>query len=58
MDVKTKEFICFKCKYWYNFALGCRAFPEGIPGEIQERNEHDRPLGGQKNKFVFTPVNL
>lgn len=56
MNVKTDDFICFKCKHWSDFSLGCKAFPEGIPDEITLTNKHDEPLEGQKNDLVFTPA--
>jgi len=58
---------CFKCVYFRGILLHgtndvqeadadvyCKAFPDGIPAVIQNgRNDHSRPLAGQKNKIVF-----
>ena len=46
------DLICFKCKNWNQFDLGCRAFKE-IPYEIINSNKHDKPLSEQKNDIVF-----
>ena len=51
----TKDLICFNCKHWREDAPGCDAFPDGIPNEILEKNEHAEPLEGQGNDLVYTP---
>lgn len=52
---ETINLICDNCKHVYEDAFGCKAFPEGIPDEILERNEHSKPLPDQKNKIIFEP---
>ncbi|MGJ8594134.1 MAG: hypothetical protein ACSHXF_16410 [Aquaticitalea sp.] len=49
----TIDLICFKCKHWFEFAGGCRAFPDGIPDSILVSNKHNRPIVNQKNDFVY-----
>jgi hypothetical protein len=51
-----KDLICFKCKHFREIEGGCDAFPEGIPPEIIEANEHDKPIKDQDNNIVFEPV--
>ena len=48
------NFICFKCKHYRDFEIGCDAFPDGIPDEIiSGENEHSKPLSFQTNDIVF-----
>lgn len=54
--MNPRDLICFRCKHWEDFSLGCKAFPEGIPEEVIETNEHNKPLKGQNNSLVFTPA--
>jgi hypothetical protein len=54
--MNPKDLICLKCKHFREIAIGCDAFPEGIPREIIFNNKHDKPLDDQKNKIVFEPV--
>lgn len=36
------------------FLPTCKAFPEGIPEEINSgKNNHNKPLSGQENDIVF-----
>jgi len=51
----TVNLICFECKHFRPEAGGCTAFPEGIPDEILQTNEHSKPLKEQDNKIVFEP---
>lgn len=54
--MEAVDLICFKCKHFNKFGLGCKAFPEGIPDEIiSGENEHKEPLPEQKNNIVFEP---
>jgi hypothetical protein len=48
------NFICFKCKHYRDFEIGCDAFPDGIPNEIiSGSNDHSKPLEFQTNDIVF-----
>lgn len=52
--MEAKKLVCFKCKHFKMFKGGCDAFPNGIPSEITSgKNQHSKPLKGQKNKIVF-----
>jgi hypothetical protein len=48
--------ICFKCKHIIPLSGGCQAFPNGIPRLILESNRHDKPIDGQKNELIFSPI--
>lgn len=50
------DLICFHCTHFQRFKGGCRAFHEGIPSEILRSNRHNKPLEGQKNVLVYTPI--
>ena len=52
---QTRNLICFRCKNWIEFK-GCPAFPDGIPDEILETNEHSEIIKGQIGKFIFDPI--
>lgn len=52
----TIDLICYNCKHFNNMEPGCKAFPEGIPDEILQTNEHSKPLPEQKNDLVFTKI--
>lgn len=52
----TLNLICFECKHFNEDGIGCKAFPEGIPDEILQSNEHAKPLADQKNEIVFEPI--
>ena len=41
--METIDLICFKCKHFAVNGIGCAAFPDGIPDEIQFKNKHDKP---------------
>lgn len=57
--MQSKDLVCFKCKHFDKFKIGCRAFPKGIPEEITSgSNKHSKPLKGQKNDLVFTPIEM
>lgn len=45
--------ICLKCKHFNEFGIGCRAFPDGIPQQILDSNQHDKPLPNQGNNIVY-----
>ena len=56
-----KEPICSNCKHRIYDKPGayCKAFPDGdgIPDEILlGANDHSKPLKGQKNELVYTPI--
>jgi hypothetical protein len=52
--MEATDLICFKCKHYKRFKVGCAAFPDGIPDEIVSgENEHKEPLEGQGNNLVF-----
>ena len=56
----NQDLICYKCKNWNHFDLGCKAFTD-IPQEIIMTNKHDKPLKNQDNNIVFekgTPHDL
>ena len=53
---EPKDFICFECKHFRQDGGGCNAFPDGIPDEIIDENEHSIPLPDQDNKIVFEPI--
>lgn len=48
---------CLKCKHKIMdtaFWPECEAFPDGIPNIILSgKNDHSKPLPGQKNNIVF-----
>lgn len=48
--------MCFNCKHFNDDgSYTCKAFPQGIPDEIIfGGNDHEKPLDGQDNDFVFT----
>jgi len=50
---ETIDLICFNCKHQNILDVGCRAFPDGIPDEILQSNEHSKPLPGKGNDLVF-----
>lgn len=50
---ETIDLICYKCKHFRPLSGGCDAFPDGIPDEILQTNEHAKPLPEQKNNIVF-----
>ncbi len=52
---ETIKLICYNCKHFRQFEGGCDAFPDDIPDEILQTNEHSKPLKDQKNKIVFEP---
>lgn len=57
----TIDLICFNCIHFHSnnkdgLMNACRAFPDGIPDSILESNNHNRIIGGQKNDFVYTPI--
>lgn len=37
--------VCSYCKNRYP-DKGCKAFPDGIPNELMDRNEHETPFPG------------
>jgi len=51
-NIQFDELICNNCKY-YNKDLTCKAFPNGIPFSIINKNNHSSPIEGQKNNIVF-----
>ena len=53
MEAIEDKFICFKCKHWNKFNIGCLAFPDGIPDIIDITNKHNKPLPSQNNNIVF-----
>lgn len=55
--MEPRNFICFRCKHWRIFELGCAAFPDGIPDQILLSNRHSRVLPNQDNKIVFEEGN-
>jgi hypothetical protein len=55
--MEAVNLICFKCKHFNRFEIGCNAFPKGIPDEITSgKNEHKKPLPNQKNNIVFEKI--
>lgn len=52
----TIDLICNNCKHFRSEQGGCAAFPDGIPDEILETNQHFVPLEEQENKIVFEPL--
>ena len=55
--MQAVNLICFSCKHFREFEGGCDAFPKGIPNEITSgENQHDKPLPGQDNNIIFTPI--
>lgn len=50
--------ICERCQHYAPLFGSCEAFPDGdgIPKIILDANRHDKPIDGQVNDFVFTPV--
>lgn len=57
---ETINLICFNCKHYREAwqGGGCDAFPNGIPDEILEENEHSTPIHGQDNDIVFEPIEV
>lgn len=53
MEPIEDKFICFKCKHWNSFDIGCQAFPDDIPEIIIITNKHNKPLPSQNNNIVF-----
>ena len=51
--IEPVDLICAKCKHFRRFEGGCSAFPDGIPDEIIDAGNHDRPLPDQGNDIVF-----
>jgi len=51
----VKDLICFGCKHFKNID-GCVAFDGEIPEIIIKKNEHKKPIKGQKNDFIFEPI--
>jgi len=52
--MEAVNLICFTCKHFHKYGMGCDAFPKGIPDEITSgRNEHSKPLPGQTNTIVY-----
>ncbi len=51
--------LCYRCEHSVGNNLdsdllcGCRAFPNGIPREMQLANRHDKPVEGQTGDYVF-----
>lgn len=55
--MEPKKIICFNCKHYRDFEIGCDAFPDGIPDEIVAGfNNHSKPLPFQQNDIVFEPI--
>jgi len=52
----TINLICNNCKHFRPLEGGCDAFPDEIPDEILQSNEHFKPLKDQENKIVFEPI--
>jgi len=53
-SMESVNLICFKCKNYRDFEIGCDAFPNGIPNEIiLGQNDHSKPLEFQTNDIVF-----
>jgi len=53
---EATNLICFSCKHFHRYGVGCDAFPEGIPDEIVAgRNKHAKPLPEQDNNIVYEP---
>ena len=56
--MEAYNLICFKCKHFKRFGVGCDAFPDGIPDEITTgTNNHSKPLPKQDNDIVFEEGN-
>lgn len=57
-----EKLICTKCKHYClngsGAEIGCTAFPDGIPNEIIESNNHNKPIKGQKNNLVFEEISI
>jgi hypothetical protein len=52
--MEAVELVCFNCKHFRLFEVGCDAFPNGIPSEITSgENTHQKPLSKQDNNIVF-----
>jgi len=48
---------CHRCKYKFKDAIGCKAFPAGIPEKILEgKFSHKKKYPGQLNNVVFEPI--
>jgi len=54
--MESYDFICSSCKHFDRINGGCKAFPDGIPDSINNKNDHNKPLPGQKNKIVYEKV--
>jgi hypothetical protein len=55
--MEAVELVCFNCKHFKLFGVGCDAFPDGIPSEITSgENEHKTPLPDQENEIVFQQI--
>jgi hypothetical protein len=55
--MEAVELVCFNCKHFKLFGVGCDAFPDGIPSEITSgENEHKTPLPDQENEIIFEPI--
>jgi hypothetical protein len=50
--------ICERCMHYAPLFGSCEAFPDidGIPKIILESNRHDKPIDGQKNEVIFSPI--
>jgi hypothetical protein len=52
--MEAYNLVCFKCKHFRMFGIGCDAFPDGVPYEITiGTNDHSKPLEFQTNDIVF-----
>ena len=53
--------ICNECKHFHfldHAKMSCTAFPDGIPGIIFSKGDHNKPLKGQKNDIVFEKLKV
>jgi hypothetical protein len=58
-DSRGNWHFCRFCKHLHSLIgeLTCDAFPEGIPKELTSALIlHNKPMLGQKNDIVFTPI--
>ena len=47
---------CAMCKN-YTYDGKCKAFPKGVDVSVATgKNDHSKPLKGQKNTIVFEPI--
>ena len=53
-DVGGRALMCSYCAYRDGIKLSCKAFPDGIPRGILDREEHDTPYPGD-NGYRFKP---